>query len=120
MKNKLSSLLAAGVLSLALTSTLHAGKPGAGDGKRGGEMKQKLLERFDANHNGTLDPEERTEVDKFRAERKKERLAKFDTNGDGTLDETERAAAKAAHPKRPGGKGKRGEPSPAPSAAPAS
>ncbi|MEJ1973693.1 MAG: hypothetical protein WDM96_14890 [Lacunisphaera sp.] len=75
---------------------------------------QRLLERFDANHDGQLDDTERaaaraawqirraqrTELRKELRDRLQERrqevLAHFDRNGDGRLDENERAELRQA------------------------
>lgn len=92
--------------------------PGEGDGKRA-ELRQKVLQKFDKNGNGQLDPEEREAakeaMQKRREqgggkgpggqgardpERRKKLLEKFDADGDGKLNETERAAAKEARAKR--------------------
>ena len=62
-----------------------------------------MLERFDANHNGVLDPEEKQAARaEFKAKREQageERhaqvLAKFDANHNGTIDPEEREAMKA-------------------------
>ncbi len=66
-------------------------------------FRQRMLERFDTNHDGQLDETERAaaraewrmhrEGEKMRArfeQRRKEVLARFDRNGDGRLDENER------------------------------
>ena len=90
--------------------------PKEGDGERAAG-REKLLQKFDANGNGQLDPEERQaakEARRMRAdkggkgqggpapdpERRKKLMERFDKNGDGKLDESERAAAKEARAKR--------------------
>jgi Ca2+-binding EF-hand superfamily protein len=92
--------------------------PGEGNSKRA-ELRQKVLQKFDKNSNGQLDPDEREaakEATQKRREqgggkgpgrqggpdpeRRQKLLEKFDTDGDGKLSETERAAAKAARAKR--------------------
>ena len=55
----------------------------------------KVLEKYDTNKNGQIDPEERLAIKKDKAIRREERLKKYDKNGDGKLDETEKAAMKA-------------------------
>ena len=50
-----------------------------------------MLAKFDANHNGVIDPDEQAAMDKAKAEM----LAKYDKNADGKLDKTEREAMKA-------------------------
>lgn len=92
--------------------------PGEGKPKRA-EVREKLLQKFDKNGNGQLDPDER-EAAKEAMQKRREQgggkgqagqaaraperhrklLEKFDTDGDGKLSETERAAAKEARAKR--------------------
>ena len=59
-----------------------------------------MLERFDANKNGTLDPEEKEAAKAEFDQRRAEFVKRFDTNGDGQLDETEREAARKEFPGR--------------------
>lgn len=91
--------------------------PGEGDGKRA-ELRQKVLQKFDKNGNGQLEPDEREAakeaMQKRREqgggqgkegagpdpERRKKLLEKFDKDGDGKLSESERAEAKAAREAR--------------------
>ncbi len=86
-----------------------AGKMGMG-GK--GAFRQKLLEKFDANKDGKLEPDELAAA---KAAMKEKLLAKFDTNHNGTLDPDERAAMKAAIEQRraqrqaQGGQGQAGQ-----------
>ena len=71
-------------------------------------MRQKLLEKYDANKNGKLDPDE---IEKAKADRgkgdakgarpgaeemQKQMLKRFDKDGDGKLNDEEKAAAKEA------------------------
>ena len=58
-------------------------------------LKKKILEKYDLNHNGVLDPDEQAAFDRDKAARKAERLKKYDKNGDGKLDDAERAAMRA-------------------------
>ena len=61
-----------------------------------------LIDRFDANGDGVLGPEETTWMDtdvrmqRLRAVADRARLDQWDTNNDGTLSETERTAGHAA------------------------
>ena len=83
---KRNYLIALG-LFLALTPALHAGQAKAdADAKHA-----KMLAKFDVNHNGVLDPDEKAALAKFKADL----IAKYDKNGDGKLDDAEREAAKA-------------------------
>lgn len=79
------------------------------DDKENHRRKEEMLKRFDKNHDGQLDDNERAamkaEMEKHREgdrPSKEELLKKFDKNGDGELDENERAAAKAAMGERRG------------------
>jgi hypothetical protein len=87
----------------ALGTAAWAGDAPAADGKHH-ELRAKLLEKFDANHDGRLDEGERAAAKAALKERRGEHhgelkakvLAKFDADHDGKLDEAERAAARAA------------------------
>jgi Ca2+-binding EF-hand superfamily protein len=83
---------------LLLGSGIALADPGAG-GPRHHGMRQKLMERFDTNRNGQLEPAEKAEAERFvaarKAERQQKRIARFDTNNDGRLDAAETAAADA-------------------------
>jgi len=50
-----------------------------------------LLKRFDANQNGTIDPEEQATADKARQELFRRLHGKYDTDGNGQLSESEKA-----------------------------
>jgi hypothetical protein len=81
------------------------------------DKRRQAMEKFDANGNGRLDPEEReaarAAMQKRRAdgggkgpagagadpERRRKMLERFDKDGDGKLSESERAAAKEPRPK---------------------
>jgi Ca2+-binding EF-hand superfamily protein len=62
--------------------------------------KQQMIEKFDLNHDGKLDDNERAQMkaafEAKRTERKAEMLAKFDLNKDGKLDDSERQAMRDA------------------------
>ncbi|PYQ55163.1 MAG: hypothetical protein DMF78_03140 [Acidobacteria bacterium] len=51
-----------------------------------------MLERYDTNHNGKIDPEERAAIKADREARRAEILKKYDTDGDGKLSPAEREA----------------------------
>lgn len=114
---RIAVLFLAGSVCLGIGQPVLAA-PGDGGGKQP-EVRQKMLQRFDKNGNGQLDPDEREAareaMQKRREqaggkapggqrgqdpERRKKLLEKFDKDGDGTLSETERAAAKEARAKR--------------------
>ena len=73
-----------------------------GFGGRGGRHhfdEKALLEKYDANHNGVLDPEEKEAAKKDwearRAAHQAKMLERYDTNHNGKIDPEERAAIKA-------------------------
>ena len=78
--------------ALAYADGAQAADPGCAD-KRAGRH-EKMLERFDTNHDGKLDDTERAAMKASFAEKRTEKIAKYDTNHDGTLDATEKAAMK--------------------------
>lgn len=89
------------------------------------EAAQKaLLEKYDANHNGILDPDE---LAKARADHEAELIKKYDKDGDGKLSDEERKAIPASERYfmggmgAPGGRtgGRRGAAPTTPPAAPA-
>lgn len=74
-----------------------------------GEMREKMMERFDEDKNGVLDPGERAKAEEFGAkikadgaEHQKRMLERFDANKDGKLDEAEQAKAHEMMEKRMG------------------
>ena len=71
---------------------------GGRHGRRGPDQAQ-LLEKYDANHNGVLDPEEKAAAkadwEAHRKEREAKMLERFDANHNGTIDPEEREAMKA-------------------------
>src|SRR6266487_1375352 len=70
---------------------------GGRHGRRGPDQAQ-LLEKFDANHNGVLDPEEKAaakaEWEAHRQEREAKMLERLDANHNGVLDPEEKEAAR--------------------------
>ncbi|MBK1830602.1 hypothetical protein JIN77_07680 [Verrucomicrobiaceae bacterium R5-34] len=129
------TIITAAAAALALSVTAYAEKPekGAKKGREGKgpspeqreAMKKKMLERFDADKDGTLsDAEKKTAretISKERKEIKAATLAKFDADKDGKLSKEEREGVrewvKATYPdaiqmapgKRGGAKGGRGK-----------
>jgi Ca2+-binding EF-hand superfamily protein len=110
-------LILGGCFGLAASQPVFAA-PGEDNGKRA-ELRQKVLQKFDKNGNGQLDPDEKEAAKEAMhkrreqggrkgpggqgepdPERRQKLLEKFDTDGDGKLSETERAAAKEARAKR--------------------
>lgn len=49
-----------------------------------------VLEKYDVNKNGTLDPEEQAKYESDRPLRRAEKMKKYDKNGDGKLDDEEK------------------------------
>ncbi|HSK04137.1 MAG TPA: EF-hand domain-containing protein [Kofleriaceae bacterium] len=84
-----SSALCVGMAGLALAK-------GHGDPAK----KAAVMQKFDANKDGTLDDAERMKMKEAfaakRAARKAARVARFDADGDGALSPAERAAMKDA------------------------
>jgi Ca2+-binding EF-hand superfamily protein len=104
-------LILAGCFGLPASQPVFAA-PGEDNGKRA-ELRQKVLQKFDKNGNGQLDPDEREAAKEamqkrreqgggkgqggrsgIDPERRRKFMEKFDTDGDGKLNEAERAAAK--------------------------
>lgn len=119
----LAALLCSAAIAMQFMPQLASAAPGQGpDPAKRAEFRQKVLEKFDANGNGQLEPDEREaaraamqrrreqgggkgqgrQAGAADPERRKKLLEKFDTDGDGKLSETERAAAKEARAKRGG------------------
>ncbi len=121
----LPSFLLALTLSVSLIHAEDSPKAaGAGQGRE--KIKEMILQKFDANKNGTLDPEEKAAAMKAMQERKgggpkggapgakgdpakgegpmmARLLQKFDTNKNGVLDPDEKAAAMKARDAKSGG-----------------
>jgi len=85
-------------LALLIASPLVAGAATIAAAHGGPDGKPASIEKFDANHDGTLDDAERAQMKAAwqakRAERKQAALATYDANHDGTLDDAERARMK--------------------------
>lgn len=118
------------LLALATGISLHAEdapkRPNAAGAGQGGEkMKEMMLQRFDTNKNGTLDPDEKAAAMKAYQDRKGGSpksgspgsaakdggkapamlLQKFDANKNGIIDPEEREAAMKAMQDRKGKSG---------------
>ena len=78
------------LLVLALAGLLGAASIAHADdgGDRRAERRQRMLERFDTNHDGRLDRRERRQAKQMRRQNK---LRRFDRNGDGWIDARDRA-----------------------------
>ena len=103
---KTKTIAAVVVAATATMAGLTIARADQGDDKgfggrhgRRGPSEAQLLERFDANKNGVLDPEEKAaakaEWEAHRKERQAKMLERFDTNHNGTIDPEERAAMQA-------------------------
>jgi tellurite resistance protein len=100
----LTALIIASLLGVgAVAATQASDDQGAGPGIRRflrnhPMLRQRLIEKFDANNDGRLDQQERQNAKAAIKERLQDRRARiiqrFDTNHDGTLSPDERAAAR--------------------------
>ena len=82
-------------LALALSGSLFAGAAGIAAAQGAGPQdKATLLQKYDTNGDGKLEPNERAamraDFQAKREARKAAMLARFDTNKDGKLDKAER------------------------------
>jgi len=78
--------------------------PNMGHGRHGGEMRQRMMEKYDANKNGQLDPDEKAAFERDREARRAEFMKRFDTDGDGKLSDSEREAMREEMRKEHGSK----------------
>jgi hypothetical protein len=87
---------AAAGISIARADQGDEGMGGHRHGRRGPNQAQ-MLEKYDANHNGVLDADEKAAAkadwQANRAEREKKMLERFDANHNGVLDPEEKEAA---------------------------
>lgn len=67
-------------------------KPPTGKGKAGGTAAAEFFAKYDKNHNGVIDADEKDAIRKDYAANPEGPLKKFDKNRDGTLDDEEIAA----------------------------
>jgi len=84
------ALMAAGLIAGA-GAAVYAANEGGGH-EHGGYGKGRILEKYDANKNGVLDPEEKAAFERDREARRAEFMKKFDTDGDGQLNDAEKTA----------------------------
>lgn len=85
------------ILLLVTTAlVLPAAEGSAQPGAHRGQLRQHLLQKFDADQDGKLSETERQAARAACQERRAAGKAKFDADQDGKLSETERAAARAA------------------------
>jgi Ca2+-binding EF-hand superfamily protein len=81
------------VLGFLASWTASAAKPEGAKGKKDGP-KAKFFEKYDKNHNGLIDADEKEAIRKDFAEKPDGDLKRFDKNNDGKLDDEEIAAIK--------------------------
>lgn len=106
MKSSLR-LLCAITLIASLGSTVALAAPDKLEGAEKQEKKpsKKVLQKYDANHDGVLDDAEKAawqaDVAKEKAAKRQKELEQLDTNKDGKIDKAERAAGKETKPAEP-------------------
>jgi Ca2+-binding EF-hand superfamily protein len=100
MKNPVIYTLRGALCALVAVCSISVSKADENKDTKNKPVPAKVLEKYDANKNGTLDESEKAAWEADKAKRKAEemakRLEKWDTNKDGKLDESEKAAEKAA------------------------
>ena len=87
------AFMAAGMLAVAGVAVADRSDARHDHAERGA-----MLERYDANNNGQLDPEEKAAFERDREARRAEFMKQADTDGDGTLSEAEKDAAREKFP----------------------
>lgn len=90
------AFMAAGLLAGAGAVLAGEGEPGH---DHGGWSQGAVLEKYDANKNGQLDPDEKAAFERDREARRAEFVKRFDTDGDGQLSEAEKEAAREQFPR---------------------
>lgn len=93
-----------GQLNEAEKEAARAEYPSMGRGRHGHEMHGRMLEKYDTNKNGTLDPDEKAAFERDREVRRAEMMRRFDKDGDGKLSESEREAMREEFHKERGEK----------------
>jgi Ca2+-binding EF-hand superfamily protein len=83
-------------------------KPPTGKGKSGSPAIAETLAKYDKNHNGVIDGDEKDAIRKDYAAAPDGPLKKFDKNKDGKLDDEELAAIKVSAAKEKTGKAGKG------------
>jgi len=92
------AIMAAGLIAGA-GAGLAADESAVGH-EHGGWDRGRILEKYDANKNGQLDPEEKAALERDREARRAEFVKQFDTDGDGKLSDAEKEAAGEKFPHR--------------------
>ena len=64
--------------------------------------RDRILEKYDANKNGQLDPEEKEAARRAHEARRAEMVRRFDADGDGMLNDSERDAMRQEFRKEKG------------------
>jgi Ca2+-binding EF-hand superfamily protein len=92
------SMNIAKIIAFAVTMTLAGSTALAGARGHGkhqaGDKAQRMLQKFDSNHDGVLDASELEAMAAHRAQRRAQRFQRFDRDGDGTLNKAEKQAFK--------------------------
>ena len=96
------AIMAAGLIAGA-GAGLAADESAVGH-EHGGWDRGRILEKYDANKNGQLDPEEKEAAKRDHEAKRAEMLKRFDTDGDGKLSDSEREAMRQEFRKERGEK----------------
>lgn len=86
--------------ALVITVALLSSTVLAGGVHQNSHRAQRLLARFDSNHDGVLDASELEAIHQFRQQRHFRKLKRFDSNGNGQFDPMEKQAMNVARARR--------------------
>lgn len=99
--------MAAAILLVSSASALAGDRHQDRHKNHSAQKSQRMLEKFDANRNGVLDPDEREAMREAKKQRRgkhrmgyKMKMKRFDKDGDGKLSPAEKQAMKAAMEQR--------------------
>lgn len=93
---KLNKIILTAVLVSLPAAAMAEGKGPDRERRNRGDMRERILNKFDADGNGELSAEERAAFKKARETKRAEMIKAYDTDGDGQLSKAERKAAMKA------------------------